>query len=285
VQRFTQKKSKLIPMKSQFKLGLNIDNVAMKPPLELAPGWDTAEIPITELLLPFSSDEVWEAKLAEIRTWNQPPWAATSHWLWDERVTGDNATDFAELERQAEQTCRRMAQIGCPVAGVWGNFFPIGSWSKTKAVDYALKYCDMVAGYAEKYGILIALEPTANPDTIFPTYRDGIDFVRLLDRKPIRLMADLNYFIAINQPFEDIAIEPGFCLHVHIQGETYQPNVGDCDDKILHIFRVLRDIGYLRTVSSAHPWISTLGGDFDYRKESALTLEYLQKLRGQVYSE
>jgi len=272
-------------MAVQFKLGLNIDNVAMKPPLELCPGWDTAEIPITELLLPFDTDEVWEKKLAEIKTWNQPPWAATSHWLWDERVTGDNMTDFAELERQAEQTCRRIAQIGCEVAGVWGNFFPIGQTSKTKAIETAFKYCEMVARYADQYGILIALEPTANPDTIFPTYRDGIQFVKRLNLKPIKLMADLNYFVAIGQAFEDIALEPDFCLHVHIQGETYQPNVGNCDYKILHIFRVLRDIGYQRTVSSAHPWISTSGEVFNYRAESEKTLKYLQNLRAQVYSE
>jgi len=98
-------------------------------------------------------------------------------------------------------------------------------------------------------------------------------------------MADLNYFIAIGQPFEDIALEPDFCLHVHIQGETYQPNVGNCDDKILHIFRVLRDIGYQRTVSSAHPWISTTGETFNYRVESEKTLKYLQNFRAQVYSE
>ncbi|MBP1669109.1 MAG: hypothetical protein H6Q21_1475 [Bacteroidetes bacterium] len=271
-------------MAKQFKLGLNIDNVIMKPPLELAPGWDTAEIPIYELLLPYDGDEVWEKKRAEIASWNQPPWSATSHWLWDERVTGDHVTDFAELERQAEQACRRMAQIGCEVAGVWGNFFPVGSASKNKAMDMALHYCEMVSGYADKFGILIALEPTANPETVFPTYREGIDFVKRLNKKSIRLMADLNYFVEINQPFEDIALEPDLCLHVHIQGERYQPNVGNCTEKILHIFRVLRDMGYERTVSSAHPWISTEGEIFNYRLESEKTLKYLQNLRNQVYS-
>jgi len=130
-------------MVERFKLGLNIDNVAAKPPLELAPGWDTAEIPITELLLPYAPDEAWEKKLAEIRTWNQPPFAATSHWLWDERITGDRTTDWAELERLAELSCRRMAQLADGmVAGVWGNFFEVPDESaRTKATDQALRYC------------------------------------------------------------------------------------------------------------------------------------------------
>jgi sugar phosphate isomerase/epimerase len=270
-----------------FKLGLNIDNVAEKPPLELAPGWDTAEIPITELLLPYDTDDAWEGKLAEIRSWNQPPFAATSHWLWDERVTGDRATDWGELERLAELSCRRMAQLaGGMVAGVWGNFFEVpAEKDRTKATDEALRYCEMAAKAAERYGVLIALEPTANPKTVFPKYTDGIDFVKRLNLPSIRLMADLNYFVQINEPFEDIRIEPDLCLHVHIQGETYQPNVGDCTGKILRIFRVLRDMGYTRTVSSAHPWTVTEGGKFNYRSESGKTLKYLQRLREQVYAE
>ena len=273
-------------MKKQFNIGLNIDNIAAKPPLELAPGWDTAEIPITELLLPFAPQETLEKKLADIRTWNQPPFVATSHWLWDERITGANATDWEELERQAEQTCRRMAQLADNmVAGVWGNFFEIADENdRTKEIDKALKYCEMVSKYAEKYGVLIALEPTANPETVFPTYTDGIEFVKKLNLPSIRLMADLNYFVKIDEPFEDIQLEPDLCLHVHIQGEKYQPNVGDSTEKILHIFRVLRDMGYERTVSSAHPWLKTEGEEFNYGIESAKTLKFLQELREQVYN-
>jgi sugar phosphate isomerase/epimerase len=274
-------------MAERFKLGLNIDNVAEKPPLELAPGWESAEIPITELLLPFDPDEVWEKKLAEIRSWNQPPFVATSHWLWDERVTGPQASPWEELERQAEQTCRRMAQLADGmVAGVWGNFFAVSdAGQRIRETDKAMKYCEMVNRYAERNGILIALEPTANPNTIFPKYTDGIDFVKRLNLPYIRLMADLNYFVQINEPFEDIQIEPDLCLHVHIQGETYQPNVGDCTEKILHIFRVLRDMGYKRTVSSAHPWTATEGEKFNYRLESGKTLRYLRQLRDRAYSE
>ena len=270
--------------KKKLKLGLNIDKITSKPPLELAAGWDTAEIPIYELLLPLESDEVWKIKKAEIESWNQPTWGAASHWIMTERPCGDNKSNWDELERHAEVSCRRMAEIGCPVAGVWGNFFEIGSKGRTNAIDDSLKYCEMVSRYADKYGVLIALEPAANPDTVFPTYRDGIDFVKRLNKDSIRLMADLNYFIKIGQPFEDIALEPDYCLHVHVQGEKYQPNVGDSTEKILHIFRILKEIGYEMSVSSAHPWISTEGEVFNYKIESAKTLKFLQNLREQVYA-
>jgi sugar phosphate isomerase/epimerase len=271
---------------SAFKLALNIDNIAEKPPLSLAPGWEAAEIPITELVLPYSPEEDWKKNLAQIRGWKQPPFTAASHFLKDERITGDNVTPFQELERQAEQNCRRLSQLAPNmVAGIWGNFFAVPEgFSRTKATEQALRYCEMVANYADRYGVLIALEPTANPLTVFPKYTDGLEFAKRLARPSVRVMADLNYFIAVDEPFEDIAIAPDYCLHVHIQGDTYQPNYGDSTAKILHIFRVLRDIGYQRAVSSAHPWISTRNGPFDYGYESATTLRFLQDLREQAFS-
>jgi len=272
---------------STFKLALNIDNAAEKPPLELAPGWEAAEIPITELVLPYDPDEAWKKKLAEIRTWNQPPFTAASHFIKNEMVSGPNHAPFDELERQAEQNCRRLAELAPNmVAGIWGNFFPAPEgFSRGKATDQAMRYCEMLSKYAGRYGVLIALEPTANPQTVFPKYTDGLEFVQRLALPSIRVMADLNYFVAVNEPFEDIAIAPEYCLHDHIQGDKYQPNYGDSTAKILRIFRVLRDAGYQRTVSSAHPWIATKEGPFDYGYESAKTLHFLKDLRERVLSE
>ncbi len=272
---------------TQFKLGLNIDNVAMKPPLDLAPGWEAAEVPITELVLPYDGEEAWHKKRDEIKSWHQPAFTAASHWLKDELITGKCPTPFAELERQAEQHCRRLAELSTGmVAGIWGNFFAVpDDFSRTKATDQAIEYCAMINKYAQKHGIVIALEPTANPHTVFPRYTDGLAFAKEMDLSNIRVMADLNYFVAVDEPFEDIAVDPAYCVHVHIQGDTYQPNYGNSTEKILHIFRVLRDVGYQRTVSSAHPWISTAQGPFDYQSESAKTLRFLVDLRDKVFAE
>jgi sugar phosphate isomerase/epimerase len=171
------------------------------------------------------------------------------------------------------------------VAGIWGNFFAVpDGYSKTKATDQAVEYCGMINKYARQHGIVIALEPTANPRTVFPKYSDGLAFAKQLGLSNIRVMADLNYFVAIDEPFEDIPIDPSYCVHVQIQGDTYQPNYGNSTEKILHIFRVLKKVGYQRTVSSAHPWISTVPGPFDYRPESAKALQFLVELRDRVFA-
>ena len=272
-------------MDRQFEIGLNIDNTAMKPPRELAPGYDFAEIPVTELILPYDEEEAWRKKLKEIRGWNQPPFKAASHFLDHEMVTGPDA-DPAALEKLADRTLGRLAQIGVEVAGIWGAFFPVPEgFPRDRAVDQALAYCGMLSKYCEKYGVLIALEPMARPGTLFPSYLEGIEFARRVDHPSIRVMADLNYFVELNEPLDHIAAEPEYCLHVHIQGDRYQPNVGTRKDLHLRLFRVLRDMGYRRGVSAASPWISTGGASFNYRNESRKTLEYLGALREKVYSE
>ena len=64
-------------------------------------------------------------------------------------------------------------------------------------------------------------------------------------------MADLNYFLKLDQPFEDIKDSPELCLHCHIAGDHGQPGVGDLRAKHKAFFRVLREVGYERGVSCA----------------------------------
>jgi hypothetical protein len=272
-------------MSEPFKIGLNIDNAAMKPPLELSPGYDFSEIPVTEMVLPYDGEDVWSRQPAKLRGWNLPPFLAASHFLDHEMVTGPGV-DFQALELLADRTLRRLGELGVEVAGIWGAFFPLpAGFDRNRAVDQAVAYCDMLSSFCEKYGVMIALEPMAGKDTLFPSYLDGIALAKKVNHPSIRVMADLNYFVELNEPLADIAVDPEYCLHVHIQGDTYQPNVGARGDLHLRLFRILRGMGYGRGVSAASPWISTTGGPFDYRFESRRTLEYLMNLRDKVYSE
>jgi len=53
----------------------------------------------------------------------------------------------------------------------------------------------------------------------------------------------------------------------------------------VRIIRVLRDIGYARTVSSVHPSAVTERATLDYRLESEKTLGFLRGLREQALAE
>jgi sugar phosphate isomerase/epimerase len=181
-----------------------------------------------------------------------------------------------------------MHEIGVKVVGVWGEFFqcPDG-YDRIKAIDDAISFCNILADEGEKYGIQTALEPNANPDTLFPSYKEGLDFAKLTGRRSIRLMADLNYFLKLNEPLDDIRIDPSYCLHVQMAGEGNgfsQPNLVPRTAAYNELFTILKDIGYNSTVSVASPWYSSTGSEqIDWRYETTITLEYMQRLRDEHF--
>lgn len=263
------------------------DNPALDP-AKTAPGWEMAEIPVALVVKPFESEANWQAQRALIESWNLPPIKVASHFIqyWGLVPTGPKA-DWEQLEFWAERALRRLGGLGVECAGLYGGFFkaPEG-FPRSQAMDQAIRWVNMLADYGEKYNVKIMLEPTAEAGTLFPMYLDGLEFVKKeIGRPSVRVMADLNYFIAGNQPLEHIAVDPAYCLHVHIAGEKAQPGVGDRVDLHTRLFRVLRDIGYSAGVSAACPWVSTSGETLDFRAESARTLQYLVSLREKVYAE
>lgn len=273
---------------SKFKFCiLFADNPALDP-AKIAPGWEMAEIPVALVVKPFESEANWQAQKAQIETWHLPPIKAASHFIqfWGLTPMGP-AADWDQLEFWAERALRRLGGLGVEVAGLYGGFFKIPEGvSRTQATDQAVRWLNMLANYAEKYNVKIMLEPTAEPQTLFPMYLEGLTFAKKeIGRPSVRMMADLNYFIAGNQPLENIAIDPEYCLHVHIAGDNAQPGVGDRVDIHTHLFRVLRDIGYTGGVSAACPWVSSSGGPLDLYVETTKTLKYLNDLRDKVYAE
>jgi sugar phosphate isomerase/epimerase len=270
-----------------FKLSILAGDDPNRPPEQIAPGWEMAEIPVSLQVKPFESEAVWIAKRHEIASWGLPPIKVASHFLQHFGLipVGPGA-DWAQLQFWTERAFARLAGLGVEVAGVYGGFFKApANYPVDVAWEQALTFVNMMADEAEKYNMLIALEPIAEPDTLWPMYPDGIAFAKEVDRPCVRVMADMNYFIRGNQPLELIKEDPSYCLHAHIAGDQGQPGVGDMEGMFLNLFRVLRDIGYTRGVTAACPWVSTDGGPLDYGKETAKTLDYLKGLRDRVYGE
>jgi len=267
-----------------FKLCLAVaNNFELNQP-ELAPGWDVVEIPAAKGSVPMSPEEDWLANKAKLLAYHLPPFHATLDWCKWNPCT--KVFDWEFFEFWTRRALRRLAELDVKIIGLYGGFYKkIADYSATRQMDQAIRYTSMIGDVARQYGMTAVLEPMADPQTLWPTYRDGIDFARRVGHPNVRLMADLAYFLEINQPFEDIALEPEWCMHCHIAGEGGQPGYGDRADTHKALFRVLRDINYEWAVSAACAWKSTDGGLFDYTKETAKSLAYLKNLRDEVYAE
>lgn len=275
-------------MAKPFKLCILFgDKPELRPPEQIGDQWDICEIPVALEVRPFDSDALWAAKKAQIASWNLPPVRVASHFLqfWGLKAVGPDV-DWEQLEFWTRRACRRLGELGVELAGIYGGFFAVPEgFSKDEATEQAVRFCHLLADHAEAHGITVALEAFSDLTTLFPRYLESIEFAKKVDRPSIKVMADLNYFLKLDQPLEDIAKEPEFCTHVHIAEGGGQPGTGDRTDLYERLFRILRDIGYEGGVSCACAWVSSDGGELDFGKETAKTLAYLQDLRAKVYAE
>jgi sugar phosphate isomerase/epimerase len=275
-------------MTTPFKLCILFgDKPDIRPPGQIGNQWDIAEIPIAIQVTPFESEANWQAKKAEIASWGLPPIKVASHFIqfWGLKAVGPDV-DWEQLEFWTRRAYRRLAELGVETAGIYGGFFAVPEgFGHDEAVEQGLRFAHLLADGAEEYGMTVALEPFSDLDTLFPRYLQGIEFAKKVNRPSVKVMADLNYFLKLDQPFEDIAIEPEYCAHVHIAEGVGQPGSGEREEIYLRLFRILRDIGYTGGVSCACAWVSTDGGELDFGKETAKTLAYLKELRARVYAE
>ena len=273
-------------MSEPFRLCILFGDAPNRPPAEIAPGWEMAEIPVALQLIPFESQANWTRKRAEIESWHLPPIKVSSHFIqdWGLIATGPDV-DWEQLEVWTQRAFNRLAELGVEVVGVYGGFFTVPEgFSRTQAMNQAQRFVNLLADHAARHRMLIALEPMADMNTLWPRYLDGVAFAKEIGRREVRVMADLAYFLKLDQPLEDIAREPEYCLHCHIAGKDGQPGVGDRVEVHTRLFRALRDFGYERGVSAACPWVSSQGGKLNFGLETARALRYLRDLRDKVYS-
>jgi sugar phosphate isomerase/epimerase len=272
-------------MSKPFQIGIVVDVV---PIPVLDKGWEYFEVPASMHCSAILCDSEWQAWKSVYQKGGRPT-PVTSHllgpgtsWKGASGPYYNREVILWSLDRQFQ----RMSELGVKYAGCWGGHFrcPDG-FDRAKAIDQGISSINIMADYAEKYGMQIALEPQAEHDTLFPRYLEGVAFAKLTGRKSVKVMADLNYFLELEQPLEDILKAPGYCLNVHVQGDGgAQPNVGKREEIFLHLFNVLKDAGYDKGVSAACPWVSTNGvKEIDYKFETDFTLKYLQDLREKVY--
>ena len=269
-----------------FKFSLIFGDNPNLDPAKIAPGFEIVEVPVWIQVDPLMTNAKWEAKKKEIASWKLPPIKMASHWLGEPCTTPD--VDWDLLEFWSIRAFNRLDELGVKTAGVYGLFFPkVKDYSEVRQMDQAIRYTNFLGDLAKKHNMMVALEPMADLTTLWPTYLEGLAFAKRVGHPNVRIMADLAYFLELNQPFEVIKESPEYCLHVHIAGDGgSQPGVGDREDIHKNLFRVLREVGYELAVSCACPWKSSDGSkEIDFAKETKKTLEYLHRLRAEVYAE
>jgi sugar phosphate isomerase/epimerase len=270
-----------------FKISVLFADSPIMDPLKICKGFERSEIPAGLLIDPLMPNADWQEKKKEILSWGLPPIKVSSHWF-DKPCTTPDA-DWDLLEFWTKRILGRLSEMGVETAGIYGLFFPrVDGYSETKQMDQAIRYANLLGDTAKQNHMNICLEPMANKKTWFPTYKEGLDFIKKVNHPQVKVMADLNYFIKNNEPFDVIKIDPTANLHCHVAGSApdgAQPNVGNIRHIHKAFFKVLVETNFEGAVSCACPWINTGTGEFNLTEETAKTLKYMQDLRAEVYAE
>jgi len=268
-------------MSKTFTFGLLCDEAPLG---QIDKEWDYLEVPNFMMINPFACNALWEQEKAKLQA-SGFKMMTGSHYTQLGGTIGMRCSgpqfDHEQQRIWAKRSFRRMRELGIEVIGVYGKaFFVPDGYSPEKAMDDAISCCNILADEAEGNGILVALEPMADLTTLWPRYLDGIDFVKRVNRKSIKVMADLNYFYKLDQPLEHIYTNPELMVNVHIAGSGgAQPNVGTYEPNFVKLFKILNDIGYTRGVTTACPWVSTQDGELNWAYETKKTVLYLKDLR------
>ena len=276
-------------MSNQFKFGLLPDAA----PIELlSERWSYLEVPGHIHCAIELGEERWNEIKAMYKNDGRPV-PSSSHLLPGSYASGPSYNrEYVDFLLSVE--LRRMNELGVKYVGCYGDHFlcPEG-FSRTKAMDQALDSVNLMADYAEKYGMEIALEPIGRTSNLFPKYIEGIEFAKECGRKNVKVMADMDYFAHLGQKFEDILVAPELCINAHIGGVGAQPGVvakvggisGEEHIKTLrHFFEVLREAGYDKGATAACPWKPTNGAaEIDWKYETDKTIDFLEALRADVY--
>jgi sugar phosphate isomerase/epimerase len=271
-------------MSKTFTFGLLCDDA---PLAQIDREWDYLEVPNFIMMNPLACGAFWEQTKAQLQTSGFAAMTASHYTQLGGTLGMRGCGPQYDPEQQriwAKRSFRRMRELGVEVVGVYGKAFPVqDGYAPAKALDDAISCCNILADEAEANGILVALEPMADLDTLWPRYLDGIEFVKKVNRTSVKVMADLNYFYKLEQPLEHIYTHPELMVNVHIAGSGgAQPNVGTYEPNFIKLFKILKDIGYTRGVTTACPWVPTKGGELDWAYETGVTIRYLKDLRERV---
>jgi len=237
---------------------------------DLAPGYDYLELGVSSDLVPLKED-FFPEPLQALR----PPVRAFNVFVPKElKLVGPNV-HWEQVELYVQRALSRAKTVGGQVIvfGSGGARRVPEGFSKEEAWNQIKRFLTLCANYAEKNAIIIAIEPLNQQETnILNTYAEAVEMARQVNRKPIRVLADIYHFVMEEEPLEHIRQAPEWLAHVHLADSgRYYPGSGTYPLK--ELFEILHEIDYQGMVSIECRWR-------DLGQESREALAYVRSLVG-----
>lgn len=209
-------------------------------------GYDYIELGVRNALMPESDDTEFQKIREQVADTPLKPEAYAGFIPKDLRVVGDTV-DFPRLSRYVETACRRAREIGGEVIvyGSSGSRNIAEGYSEERALAQIADFLDMAADHAEAHDIIIVIEPICMKEgNILRTVADGLAMAKRVNRKGIKVLADLYHVWQENEPMQNIVDAAEWLAHVHIAEPVKRSYPGNDDFDFTDFFTALKKVGY-----------------------------------------
>jgi len=222
-------------------------------------GYDYIELGVGASLMPLANEADFKKVQDKVAASPLKPEAYAGFIPGELRVVGDNV-NLQRLSNFVETACRRAATIGGKVIvyGSGGSRNVEKGYSHEnnpltpfiKGEDQIAEFLSMAADHAEKYGITIAIEPLCKKEcNIINTVAEGLDMAKRVNRKGVRVLADLYHVWQEQEPLSNIVNAGDWLAHVHIAEPVKRKYPGNDDFDFSDFFKALKNAGYDGRVS------------------------------------
>jgi sugar phosphate isomerase/epimerase len=219
-------------------------------------GYSFVEENVRVFLSPMEDESVFQAKLALLKESKLPVEACNSFLPGNLKCVG-TAPLHDDILKYAETAFRRaeMAGVKTIVFGSGGARSIPEGFSKDEAKKQFISLCGKIAPVAEKYNVVISLEPLNTKECNFiNSVAEGGEIVEAVNHKNFRLLADFYHMLRENETPANITKYGHLLYHTHIAENTGRTPPGVNKEDFTPYFKALKDSGYKGRMAIECSW-------------------------------
>jgi sugar phosphate isomerase/epimerase len=219
-------------------------------------GYSFVEENVRRFLVPAEPDSVFEEKLALLKASKLPVEACNSFLPGNLKCVGPTPV-HEEILKFAETAFQR-AQIAGVKTIVFGSGGARGipeNFSRDEAKEQFISLCKQLAPFAEKYNVVISLEPLNTKECNFiNSVAEGGEIVEAVNHKSFRLLADIYHMLMDNEGPSNITKYGHLLYHTHIAEKIGRTSPGVNNDDFRPYFKALKDVKYKGRMAIECSW-------------------------------
>ena len=221
-----------------------------------AAGYSYLEESVQNFLVPLEDESVFKRNLDMLKLSKLSVPALNGFIPGKLKSVGPDAV-HDEILKYVETAFRRAQIVGVKhiVFGSAGSRRIPDGFPREEAMEQFISLCRKIAPVAEKYDVVIVLEPLNKGEcNILNSVADGGEIVKTVNHKNFMLLADIYHMLRENESPESIIRYGDIIRHIHIAENKERAAPGVYNEDFTAYFRALKEIDYKGLMSLECRW-------------------------------